>query len=701
MTAMPLALPATMKMASLPKKVRDEIDLLDRVFRQAMNARPRMMAYEAAAHELRANGLKYSASGVRALMAKYIASGCDPMELKDARKVPHADNKLPAAFVEEVKRRFQRHGRGISAAYVDLISDWRAGKPMPGYTVPPKAYAYTDVPYGWTESNLRKAAKTSAFEKAAMRVGLGYAKSKHGKKLFTTREGLWPMSDVMPDDVDHDNFTHLLQKRQLCRASDLGWLDVLSGSRFFHGTKPLFTRVDEKTGKVVTDKWKESAMRFGTCAVLYQFGFHPRGTTFHTELGTAALREKVARIMHDRTKALYGEALLHVHEAPYTGKQQAVAGYFQGRGGGNPRHKSCLEALHNLIHNRLGALPGQTGPDVERRPEQLHGMLNESASLLKIYEVLTPYQRDTLKFPTLEYHTEFLPLLNAIYRQIDERTNHNLEGWEACNFLTREFRLHRNDDQWISQEKFLQMPASAQHAIREIVKEDEACQRPSRLSPRAVFQQGLGELIKPHPSILAEILYDDLAEARTVRSGYITFEDKTIMPGEMRFDDHVCTPEGRIEKLSDGEKYETVINPFQPDLLWVYSKRGDGSFLGIAQRDIAHCRQDKETAGRKLAKVRAWYDEAAAPLEKRHADLARAEQRRLTHNREVFDGPTSPEEAELESYRTQRAAAQGGDDSQAALPDDNAIPESAESDHPQFGRFLHNTPNPTPAEEQP
>ena len=646
----------SLQFASLPKRVRDEVDLLAKLLKQIMAAKPKGPAYEIAARQMCAAGFKCSVAKMRYWEARY-APACDWRMLVNKSKLPHRGKlRVPDAFVEEVKRQFQVQGRSAYCAWQQIVQDWRMGKPMPGYLDHPAAEPLTGIPRGWSYTNLAKLCKSSNFEKVAMRVGLGAAKAKHGPKLFTTRVGLWPFSHIMPDDVDHDNFVHLLEgnRRQLCRASDLGFLDVLSGDRFFWGTKPLFKRIDPKTGLAVTDKWKESAMRFGVCAVLYQYGFSPRGTTWVTELGTAALRENVARIMHDRTKEIYGEALLHVDPSSTTGKQQAIAGFFQGRGGGNPRHKSCLESLHNLIHNKLAALPGQTGPDVDRRPEQLHGMLNESAALLKIMGGLSEYQQKLIKLPTLEYHSEFLPLLRAIYGIISMRHDHNLEGWAGCKFLTDEYRIDPSVDQWIPREKFLALPALAQQAISAVVQDDPSCHRPKRLSPYEVRMAGMHTLIKPPVGMLAEILYEDLAEPRAVKNGYITFDDQTIDPDELRYEARIRTQDGREEELKDGEKYETVASPFQPEMLWVYSKRGDGAFLGIARRDLKPSRADAEGKGRQLARIRERYEDIKAPLITRHAALARVEQRRIQNNIDVINGPASETEQRLEDDRSAR-----------------------------------------------
>ncbi len=65
-----------------------------------------------------------------------------------------------------------------------------------------------------------------------MRVGLGYAKAKHGVKLYHTRKDLWHLSHIMPDDVEHDEFVYVGTKSQACRVAQIGMLDVFPGIIF-------------------------------------------------------------------------------------------------------------------------------------------------------------------------------------------------------------------------------------------------------------------------------------------------------------------------------------------------------------------------------------------------------------------------------------------------------------------------------------
>jgi hypothetical protein len=636
MTAMPLALADTMAVASLEADIRREVDLLTPLIQEVIRAPhgAKRAAQENAARQMTAAGYEMTFHAIRGLVPIYKREGW--RGLIDGRKREHEDNALPAAFKAEVKRRFEAHGRSIARAHEDLLNDWRRGKPIPGYPKHPKAQTHQSYPRGWSLKNLERVCKSSAWEKAVMRVGSGYANAKHGVKHFTTRKDLWHLSHVMLDDVDHDNFVYVGTKSQACRVSQLGMMDVLSGCYFHYGTHPQLKRYDAKQEKYVTDKLKEANTRFLLASELYRFGYSPRGTEYVGEHATATIRDDTARILHDRTKAIHGDALIRVNLGGWTGKQQIVAGMFLGDGGGNPRHKAALESWHNLLHNWLGSLPGQTGPNVERRPEQLAGLLKANDELATIAQQLSPWAAQQLKFPLKEYWTEFLPILDETIRLINDRRTHNLEGWYELGFLTDQYRFHRESEEWLSREQFLALPDPTQAWLSAQVKQDNSLHRPSKLSPSEVSAQKRGGSCQAPIGMIAEILYRDLHREEKIKDSYFSFRDQEIAPpGEViRYHACICSADGRYEELR-GDKYDVVVNPMQPELLWIYT--GKGAFLGTAPRAEKSSRVNQEQTKMTLAFEGQRKNALAAPLKERHADIARDEALRLRNNNAVIE----------------------------------------------------------------
>lgn len=498
-----------------------------------------------------------------------------------------APTRLPEAFVEAWKALQQKYQRKTSSAYRELLRMWRAKEKIEGYDGHP---GWPNLPAGWDKRNLYRYQPTK-LELTALRHGLGRAIHLHAPKTLATRVGLWPLSHILWDDVQLDMKAHVLTSRQECRPMQIGALDLLSGCRFHHGNKPQLKRKDGTKASL-----NEADMRFALAAELYTFGISSRGTTMVIEHGTAAIRDRVRDIL----KRGLGDKI-HFDDSGMTGKLQAIAGMGDGKGGGgNFRFKAALESLHNLIHNDLSALPAQIGHDRDE-PEFLGTVERELQLLWRLAKRLPTETLQLFKFPTHEYHSQLVPLINGLLETINRREDHDLEGWAALGFITREYRLTADSPVWMPEAQLLALPSTAQAAMRAVADADQRCWRPRKLSPREVFDAGMqsGTIERVPTGIIAEILYQDLAQPRKCMDGTFSFRDIEIAPEEMHFESRIMRADGREEELKDRETYEVVLNPFDPSKLWVFAgTRSRGAFLGIAKRVERVCRADRPAAER-------------------------------------------------------------------------------------------------------
>lgn len=645
----------TAEFVQLPWDVRAEVERWIKALERIVDAKPKGPAIAAVAQELRVGE-----STVRFKLKKWLDGDRHFSAIVNRAKVPHWEERLPDEFIQEVKARFEGNKRKCRPAWRQLIRDCQNGIPIPGYDRNPPIDPILGHPEGWSYQNLMKLAKSTKFEMTAMRIGLGKALSAHGPKIFTSRVGLWPMSHVMFDDITHDNFVHwrVGKSIQLCRVQELGVLDVLSGSRFAWGARPQAKRDDD-----TKDSLKGADARLLFASVLHGYGYSPLGTEWVIEHGTSTLPDRLIDIV---TKATEGKVTFRF--SGFLGKEQAIAGMFRGTGGGNPRHKPHLESLHNLIHNELAALPAQTGPDKERRPEELAGLLAHTSDLIKVCEMLTEYQRDLLRLPTMEYYSEYLPLLRTVYDRIDERTWHSLEGWRECGFMSTQYRVSLTHDQWMTREEYLALPAPAQVAVREVVNANPTeYQRPCSFSPRQVFRQGLRTLVPAPVSLIAEIVYQDLARPEKVKDNSFLIRDDAISPDEVRYESRIVTLDKREIELRDRETYDAVVNPFDPSVLWVYTAKG--AFLGLAPLDSKAGRGDYDAVNAKLGRREKRLASLIEPLKKRHASLARQASARDEHNANVIEGPASEEERRLAEYTASNSSHGDHPDFSALLPE--------------------------------
>ena len=367
-------------------------------------------------------------------------------------------------------------------------------------------------------------------------------------------------------------------------------------------------------------------MRFLLAYVLGTFGYSARGTLLVVEHGTAAIRDEIEKLLSDGTGGL-----IKVSRSGMEGAA-AHAGQYAGRSRGNFRFKAALESLGNLIHNEMGFLPGQTGKDRDHRPEQLHGLLKNNDALLCALAQLPRERAMMLQLPLLEFR-QFIRVADEIYARINARTEHALEGW-ANHFLT--------------------CPRTM--TVR-------------RKSPSEVFEPGKRALVKLAPEVIALMLGPDLRVERKTRRGMFEFHESELSPDPLRFDAH---------HLVEGEKYQTVLNPFQPNALWVFDARG--RFFGQCPRLEAVCKSDVEAIQRACGRSSKIEAELLAPVRARHLREARGKQSRHEHNAAVLGG-TLPEErsrarALQQNFRGDAAELLYPEQSRGVDPVNNTAPSS-------------------------
>lgn len=565
----------------------------------------------------------------------------DIRALVNRSRVPVVQSALTPEFVDWFKALAESNQRATSPAYRRFKKLWMSGETIPGMD---NSLPRHELPEGYSEDNIRRKI-TDQFSTLAMRRGLGVAIAKCGPQVFTTRAKLWYGSHLMIDDLWHDNF--VVFGKQLVRVLELDALDVFSGCLVNFGCKPRFQREDG-----TFDNLKEKYARLVVAGVYYREGYSPRGSTILAEHGTAAISERVAKILHDRTGGL-----IKLRESGITGEEQAVMGWGQGKG--NPRFKAALETLRNLKHNELGFLPAQTGKDRDHRPEQTHGVLTEASEELKVLAAIAaknPARAAAFKLKVWEYHSQFLPFLMDAYREINERTWHNLEGWHAAGNIRIEYRTAPSAPQWLTDGEFSELPELSQQLLLQAAQADNRYIRQRKLSPAEVRLRDRGQLTRLPAFVVGEILGDDFARELEVRGSYFNdFSDHELSPEPLRFESVISTPDGREEILAAG-KYQVFVNPFDLEQLFVHDARG--LCLGTARRALRVDRADAEAVKHALGRREHQIAELKKPLLERHKQMMKDETSRLEHNAKVIDleQPFTEEEQESAAFIRQEGA---------------------------------------------
>ena len=207
--------------------------------------------------------------------------------LVNRSKVPE-ERGLAPEFVEYWKGLCQQNGRKYAPAYREFVRQFKAGLPIPGLE---PGTSRRILPAGFSYDNLWRHRPTE-FETRAARIGRSAA-AMFRPKVFTSRVGLRVGQFIVFDDLWHDFKVTALGQRRPGRLLQLHAHDLLSGCQFERGLKMRME--DAESGRSVG--LNESEMHFLVAQILARYGFHPEGTTFLVEHGTAAICEELEKLL--------------------------------------------------------------------------------------------------------------------------------------------------------------------------------------------------------------------------------------------------------------------------------------------------------------------------------------------------------------------------------------------------------------------
>jgi hypothetical protein len=552
---------------------------------------------------------------VQTVWRKYYAAKADGWRgLINGRHVPQAREEVPDVFCEFWKTLCQENARKCRPAYRKLVGMWRSGAEIPGYEGWNGSRA--DLPKGWTYRNLMRYQPTK-FELTAARVGRSAAAS-YRPTVRLTRVGLSVGEYYLFDDLWHDFMVAVPGQTQARRLLQFHALDLYSAMNVARGLKPITK--DLVTG--AEERLNEAEMRFLVAHILAVHGFRPEGTTLVVEHGTAAIREDLERRILDVT----GGVVTVARSGIEGGRVLA----FEGRGHGNFRFKAALESSGNLIHNEtadMRLLPGQTGSNSRlNEPEELHGRQRLYGALVKAAATLSPERAARLRLPFVELH-QAISIVTEIHDRINERTEHELEGWVEAGLTSEEFRFG-GEMPW---QPMGRCTESQRQIIASFLQDrvSDIQVRTRRLSPREVWDAGRPQLTRLNAAQAAILLGPDLGREATAKAGRIEFEDQDLAPGPLCYD--------VMPLLPDGQKACVVVNPMDLGQLFAFDAKG--RFLGIARRVQAVCRNDAEGLKHAMGRAAKAEKELLAPVVRRGAAVIRQRIEDARVNAEILAGP--------------------------------------------------------------
>lgn len=606
----------------------------------------------------------FSFHRIRTQYYTYIRTG-DWNDLVNWSKVGSSKIKLPAAFIAYWQQLCEDNQRKDAPAYRELKHIWHTHhtsrrdpvKSIPGYKDWPTAERGSDLPVGWSYGNLNRYSP-SKFEKAAARQGR-QAAAEHRQKVITTRKGLRLGEFILFDDQVYDQKVNFLARRQSKAMRPVGYnaIDLLSACCVTYSFKPVLWNEHTQAKEML----KEIDFIWFVVNYLLTFGYRTddRGTKAIVESGTAVIRGDFAQRIADATGGKF------IAEPGKTNNSPAFDGLFEGPSKGNFRYKAAIESFFNLVRNEFASLPGQVGKDRDHSPADLHGRDRYNEKILKAALALPPEQAALLQLPFLEWN-QFTEVAMDLYRRINWRTEHDLEGWIKCGHIANEFTLPASQSQiteggpqeggrhangWFHMEHFSKLAPEQRIIVKAILDSDPSLTRSRKMAPQEVWNQHRHELTPLPAFTICALLGPEHGTERAVKNGVIIVDDQDIDPDPVHFD-----PVLNRQKVRDGQSFLTFVNPFNPSALYACDARG--GYLGEFPRIIASCRNDLDSLHRQMGKVKHYEAQALAAIAGRHVDKAQEKIQMHQKNADVIqqsiDGLTPADR------KRQRSAGRGG-----------------------------------------
>lgn len=494
------------------------------------------------------------------------------------------------ALVEEWHARVLSNRRKIKPAWRELLADLAGGVAVPGVGTwrdlyqsvygyrpadgEPCPWSVRNPPPGWSLRNLMQI-KPDKFALAAARVGMGAAKIDFLPTVRLTRVGLLPCQVVEVDDMWYEHYVVFGGNAKPQRVVEFAAMDRLTGHVVCHLAKPV-VEAEDGTRKTLKSAWVRYLYHYLLCVV----GVPAGGCVIKGEHGTAA---------QDATFSAALAAINAVREG--AGKKPVVfragsivteptaKGLPDVQHHGNPRHKGMIEQMHATLKNYADALIfGNVGGGRGVQPEETVGMVREDSALVamaagQVGAAGFSPQNLRYNFPTWG---AFARAADEAHRQMDNRTDHQLEGWEECGFMVGELRM-AGMPHWTAIPRMAALPSERAAQVRALLASGVAEYRERRMSPAEAWASATRDhaLETVSPGFAPMILGKELAHPGTV-GDKLTVAVRDAETGERYTVSAVIdgTP------LARGAQVLVWVNPMDCGKAYVADEQG--RFLGVA-----------------------------------------------------------------------------------------------------------------------
>ena len=603
-----------------------------------------------------------------------------------ARRVSAQGIAANTLFVEEWHRRVLANRRKVKPAWRALMLDFVNGVAIPGVGTWRELYAATfgyrpaadepcpwgesTPPPGWSLRNLMMVSPDKCSLEAA-RIGLGQAKIDFLPTVRLTRVGLLPCQVVEVDDMWYEHMVIFGGNARPQRVLEFALMDRLTGHVVGHLAKPVVEAADG-TRKTLKSAWVRYLYHYLLCVV----GVPDGGCVIKGEHGTASADDTFASALAAINAVREGAGWKPVVFRAGSIVTEPLAKGLPGvQSKGNPRHKGMIEQMHATLKNYADSIIfGGIGGGRGVQPHEAIGMAREDAALVKLAEVLpaTPGSGLRFNFPTW---AAFARAVDEAHRRMDERTEHQLEGWEECGFMVGELKV-AGMPHWTAMPRMEALPAERAAQVRALVASGAAEYRERRMSPAEAWASATkaAKLERVSAAFAPMILGKELAHAGTV-GDKLTVTVRDAETGEM------YTVAAIIDgkPLPRGAKVHVWINPMDCGKAYVCDVQG--RFLGVA-RSLPAVRADADADVAELQEQLGLRSAALADARAKLEPVVRARLRERNEAAAANLGALGVEDPVARKAAEERADAvlSGGDDGETGETTDRDMLPPAEAD---------------------
>lgn len=494
------------------------------------------------------------------------------------------------AFIEYWQTLCGDNRRKVHAAWQTLIRNFTLGDEIPGIGTwrdvyqkqrgfmptsdEPCPWSERNPPPGWSYRNLL-AFMPDEFTMTAAHHGMAEAKTRYGLKVVKTRVGLTCCRVIEVDDMWYEHSVLLPGNSEPQRVVEFAALDVFTAHIICRLTKAIREK-DDGTRETLRSVWAKYVYHYILCVT----GIPPEGCIIKGERGTTKSDREFKEALEDLNRYLKAAGRGPVvFDSGNLLNAPLAKGLANGAPKGNPRNKPHIEQYHATVKNRLGGVIGEIGGGRGVQPEETDAWKGEAKKLIALATACNlPLEK--IKTPFLNF-TEYTRILDGVHDEIDKRTVHSLEGWEACGFMVGEIKL-KNELHWKSMPALADMSPTEAGAVTALVKAGMCEYRERRMSPREAWEKSRNVLQKAPEYLSPKILGSELCVIAKVNSNMqFVYKDPNIGTKLII----AAIANGKM--LSRGQEYRVWVNPIDGDKAYVCDLQG--RYLGVAKVMQAVC----------------------------------------------------------------------------------------------------------------